>query len=165
MGIGIMWRLVLRGYRFRLEELMPGKVGLVVVGILLAAVYGFLGGILRAEFMPTAWLPHLIIWGFYAFFIAVIVLVTRHARPGPTPDAPAFTHRRALALSAAAVAALLGTAWLQATHTFPGEPFTVISYVLGGAANLLFLWWCFVQGLWQELHIWTPPILRRTPSQ
>lgn len=149
LALGLPWRLLFGGSRFRMEDLLPGKVGLGVFGVLLAGAYGLLGTKIRPEAFPGYWLPHVLVWGIYAFLIAVIVLNTRAERARPLEDVAAISHGKAARLTALAVLVFMGTAFLQATHAFPGEWLTLITFVVGGAAIEVALLVCLIMGLYR----------------
>jgi len=143
-ALGLAWRLGFRGQRWRLEDLLPRRTGLVVLAVLLAVEYGVYGSQLRAEAFPGAWLPHVLVWGIYAFLVAVIVRVTRRTAEAPVEDRPAPSNTEAFALSAAWGAVVLFIAWWHAPYRLPGEPLAVITFLGGSVAVLAWLAWSLI---------------------
>ena len=140
-GLGLFWRFVLRGGRFRLEELLPQGKTLVAVWVMLIFSYLYYGSTLRREALPTALLPHLLVWLIYLFLIGTIIAVTRRTRPlsDKLDEIKGWGNRRTVIIAAATFFIFLLVIRIHLPSTEPGSAITILSFVLGGFVNIIFL--------------------------
>ncbi len=151
-ALGLLWRVVLRGQRWRLEELLPRDRELIVLGVLLAVAYLLFGTQIRPEAFPGAWLPHVLVWCLYGFLVMVIVVTSRRTKPLSLEARPAPGNAHAITLACLGAGVFLGTAWLQAPFKYPGEAVALLTFIGGSVCNVLFLAWCGLTGViaWQR---------------
>ncbi|HCS39404.1 MAG: hypothetical protein ACYDH2_04330 [Anaerolineaceae bacterium] len=69
----LIWRIVSKNVRWRLRDLLPQGRELLIVGILLAALYGISLPLVRPEALPKNIYPYITIGAIYAFSIILLI--------------------------------------------------------------------------------------------
>ena len=148
-ALGLIWRLPLRGGRFRLEELLPQGRSLAVIWVLLFLSYLFYGSTLRREAMPTELVSHIVIWLIYLFLISIIITVTRRTSPLPSerPPLEGWSNAKAVMMAGVTFIVLLLVILIHLPSTLPGAVLILVSFVLGGIFNILFLLYTLLKSL------------------
>jgi hypothetical protein len=139
-----IWRFGLGGSRFEIADLFPKGWGLWILSGLLGVLYIAGTMLIRPEALPDGLLPHLTVWGIYAFFVTLILLY-RCREPAAEGVAPPWVVP--LWVAPAAVCVFFAVAFLQAPSRQPGMTVTVLSFVGGGIVNIVFLAVCLARAV------------------
>ena len=145
-GLGLLWRVVLRGHRWCMDELLPRGAEFWILTGLLGFAYLVIGALVRPEAFPGAWLPHILVWCIYGFLSAVIVFLTRGARPIEDEVRPARSNAEAILLGCLGATVFLAVIWVHIPHPQPGETVAILTFFGGAVCNIAVLIWCGVKG-------------------
>jgi hypothetical protein len=150
-----IWVWLFKGRRFSMRELMAKGKGLWILAGLLVVEYVFYSRLLRPEAMPTEWMPHVIVVGMYVFFVTLIILWGRPKKATERPEENVVNASTSpWRLAVAGVCIFLLVAFMHARVKQPGGLIAVISFLGGGAINLVFLVVCFFVGWRRWLRLW-----------
>jgi len=152
-GLAAIWLSMFKGNRFSIRELMPQSKGLWILAGLLVVEYVFYSRLLRPEAMATEWLPHVIVVGIYVFFVTLIILWGKLKKAAGRPiEGVENTSRSRWRPAALGAFIFLLIAFLHATAKQPGGLVAIVSFLGGGAVNLIFLVACFFVGGYRWLR-------------
>ncbi|MRR29815.1 hypothetical protein EG834_05730, partial [bacterium] len=77
----LIWRLVSRNVRWRMRDLLPQGKELMVVGLLLALLYGISLPLIRPEALPKTWIPYMVIGMMYVVSITLLIRSLAKSHP------------------------------------------------------------------------------------
>ncbi|PKN83899.1 MAG: hypothetical protein CVU45_09240 [Chloroflexi bacterium HGW-Chloroflexi-7] len=136
----LIWRIISKNVRWRLRDLLPQGRELLIVGLLLAALYGISLPLIRPEALPKYLYPYITIGAIYAF--SIILLIRNVAKATLSDDS---LHRVPQRFPWLLLLVFVGTYLLSSLLIFNTKP----------AANLIILaaWGMgIIISIWVILH-------------
>lgn len=150
-SLGLVWRLVLKGHRYQMEDLLPrGRWLGVVVGLLFVS-YPVYTVFLRWDALPIDVVPHLLVAVIYTFLVVTIVALTRNASPVAVRGRSGWTHAQAAALAGVGFGVFLFVAWLHAPVTQPGQTIAILTFLGFGVLNAVVLGFALGRAVWRDV--------------